>query len=117
LEIEGFEGVGKFEDGSLDHRFADRDIFLPPEKSKAETDEVKARVIEAYKGLGDTLLEEILKGQGYDEETAQKIAREILASNPANTDDGEPIEGDEDTATRAERILQRVRGEPLPPAE
>lgn len=74
IGAEGFDSVGRFEDGALDHAFAERDIFLPPEKDKAETVESKGRALAQFKDLG--LLEAGLKLLGFDDADAARLARE-----------------------------------------
>lgn len=74
IGAEGFDSVGRFEDGALDHAFAERDIFVPPEKDEAETVESKGRALAQFKDLG--LLEAGLKLLGFDDDDAARLARE-----------------------------------------
>lgn len=82
LGIEGFSSVGTFEEGALDHAFADRDVFVPPERDRAQTDTFKAQALGAYAALG--MLKEALLAQGFSEEDATRIAAAApVANTPA----------------------------------
>ena len=116
--LEGFEveSIGEYGVDGLEweHTFEAPDPFPISEGDEAETKAAKTETLVKWDTLG--LLEEGLKLMGYSDADAKRLAKESQENKkaaqpaPLQTDDGEPVEGDEDEQARAERLLNGLRG-------
>jgi hypothetical protein len=70
--IPGFEGLGTFEDGTLEHGFMDQEILPTSDYEQAQTRHEEAAAMQAEQAAGMPF-GEILKRTGYSEEQAADV--------------------------------------------
>lgn len=77
IGLAGFENVGDYQLGELDHRFKPYALFPKSRQQNAEEAKAEADAITAMASLPDQILRRFLEGQGYEPEAIESIIREV----------------------------------------
>jgi hypothetical protein len=74
--LPGFQGLGTFDEGALEHTFEERPVLAPDELDKWTAEQAKANALKAYKeaGLPDA---QVLKIAEYTDEEAEEILNQM----------------------------------------
>ena len=81
--IQGFEGVGDYESGALDHAFKPYVLFPVSALEQAQEGQAEAAAIAAYQALPAPVFRRFLEKQGYEEQAIEEILRNTSAATPS----------------------------------